>query len=119
MREIKFRVWDKTLHKMKNTLTIKQLMEGDFSNTNFGQLVIEQYTGIKDKHGKKIFEGDIIVGQWDIPTEVKFDTKNCWSCGCCNTEFSGTGFMAIGNDLVGSEIVGNIHENPELLEGKK
>src|SRR5699024_7155546 len=82
---------------------------------------VGQYTGLTDKNGKKIFEGDIVF--YDVfgcmrKRVVKFSTE-CGSCGCCGDPFEGAGFMALGVDLNVSEVIGNIYDNPELWEGEQ
>lgn len=75
-------------------------------------LEIEQCTGLKDKNGKLIYEGDI-VDDGEKYSKIIFDK----SCFCYD---SGNGCY---DDLVfyhtHCEIVGNIHKNPELLEEDK
>ncbi len=93
---------------------------------DFSQEVIPetvgQYTGLTDKNGKKIFEGDIVLDRFtkissDV-AEVKFCTEDVASCGCCYEYFSGSGFKANGIRLDECEVIGNIHDNPELLKGE-
>lgn len=82
---------------------------------------VGQYTGLTDKNGKIIFEGDILcytnvyANNHKSFGEVKSEE---WNCGCCNDVY---GFSILGAiDLAEShrcEIVGNIHDNPELLKG--
>nr|DAS38889.1 MAG TPA: YopX protein [Caudoviricetes sp.] len=81
-------------------------------------LNLMQSTGLKDKNGKEIFEGDILYGYagedfWEI---VEFDTeegkwirKDIWY----NSKLG----LSENNEFM--EIVGNIYENPELLEVKE
>jgi hypothetical protein len=79
-----------------------------------------QYTGLKDKNGKEIYEGDIL--QWrgrkrarmySVPTVVAYKPAAFWAIGKNGlqvdilTDWSAT-FL--------HEVIGNIHENPELLE---
>lgn len=71
---------------------------------------IEQYTGLKDKNGKEIYEGDIVE-----KNGINYWIK--WEDGCFviwrgekNISF------VIGSHVSWCEVIGNIHENPELLE---
>ncbi|EPN8337522.1 YopX family protein [Listeria monocytogenes] len=79
---------------------------------SFDDVLLMQYTGLKDKNGKKIFEGDV---GWDEHNE-------CYGV----VKFEEGKFLYVWENIVedlwevadGIEICGNIHENPELLEAK-
>ena len=81
---------------------------------------VGQYTGLTDKNGKKIFEGDIVVtNKFGSPNRkyvIVYDDEIATYIGegkqgCCRyfTTFSG--------DADAFEVIGNIHDNPELLKG--
>ena len=75
---------------------------------------IGEYTGLMDRNGKKIFEGDILdrFGKRDY---VKYGE---WNCGCCNDVYGWVtaNYMRFNED--DCEVVGNIWDTPELLGGE-
>ena len=74
---------------------------------------VGQYTGLTDKNGTKIFEGDIVILRFN-PCVVKWDTDNACYAFYQNGITKMSGFNADTMKLL--EVIGNIHDNPELLE---
>jgi uncharacterized phage protein (TIGR01671 family) len=124
MREIKFRAWDKKAKIMLYNPAVKYY-DGSYEIHDFPLM---QYTGLKDKNGKEIYEGDIIKIQGKIDPshyEKEFLTEQVeWvdGMGCWNITTHML-YNALGQTLenkyaMRSEltVIGNIYENPELLK---
>jgi hypothetical protein len=113
MREIKFRAWDKD----KNKMTEWDILKDRYGYFNSNSFIVMQYTGLKDKNGKEIYEGDILYIDWKDSRysphinkyPVAWNTKNaCWDLH--------EGGSPQNDAKKYMEVVGNIYQNPELLE---
>ena len=133
MREIKFRAWLKEEKKMVNVETIdftdksvQYLEKNEFINAYllrrmiFGDIELMQYTGLKDKNGKEIYEGDIIKYKFPydkrlkhispvkfLKTEASFGIKDRYGNEIPLYTISANNYF---------EVIGNIYENKNLLE---
>ena len=109
MREIKFRAWDKSANKFRGVKGVKDcfsLRSDGMVNNNY---IIMQYTGLKDKNDKEIYEGDIVAALSRIG-QVSYHEER--AAFIFNDTFNELLFQGIGFD---AEIIGNIHEHPELI----
>lgn len=79
---------------------------------------VGQYAGLTGKNGKKIFEGDIVRKFHNYTGETGFYPV-VYEHGTFFAKCDETAGMAIGDIAHSIEVVGNVHDNPELLKGEK
>lgn len=118
MREIKFRAWDKINGEMIpwNRLLNGHNLRNVFMRPEMCGLILMQYTGLKDKNGVYIYEGDIVEF---VPFETSINNRVVkFERGVFKAELIRSGYSVTLSELQESEIkvIGNICENPELLE---
>ncbi len=133
MREIKFRAWDRDKNNMLDPGYIS--LDGSGLQSYFNEaeelwyhndidIILLQYTGLKDKNGKEIYEGDILDRNDKLLCVVTFeDGKFGWNIRYKNPELNqrqdyfGRSY-ANQEEASKLEVIGNIYENPELLKVK-
>ena len=128
MREIRFRVWDKDLKKFLNPdswmgnfddMYLEDL-QGIFRDDGY---VFQWYTGLKDKNGTEVFEGDVVRAI----AEEKHSEMTIVSDVLCNTDDSGEwqvrmnqlyshGLPVTWGGWESLEVLGNIYEHSHLLD---
>lgn len=131
MREIKFRVYDSRTPNPRMYYFSFEEMSG-LDDSWFGDdFIWQQYTGLKDKNSKEIYEGDIVK-----QTDPRLKGRGDWYEEFYEIKFEDGCFMAVfgkGKNYCAEpvaryleypeysdvEIIGNIYENPELLGDKK
>ena len=113
MRDIKFRAWDNVFKEYDNSYFVIDEdgslfeLDGDKQNElDAKRFVVEQFTGLTDENGKDIYEGDIVKNPNDNCLEAVIYKHAMFITVCFKT-------------LPTMKIVGNIHENANLLEGQK
>ncbi len=130
-REIKFRAWDKKngyyadYEDIEEEVTAQAIdgwrsEDGGTSFTlDYGvkDFVVEQYTGLKDKNGKEIYEGDIM--EFGIAGDENRGVVGYEEDFGSYETYTSKGYIIAPLFTSRGKVIGNIHENPELLGGEK
>lgn len=131
MREIKFRVLDKDLNKFISPYAANVRLELEtgsiyYNGTDLSEYYeLLQYTGLKDRHGVEIYEGDILTHDGYENGVCKHTTSrdveserdsfiSCFGIECCRGYFRS--FCNVYDPTRFMSVIGNIYENPELLK---
>jgi len=132
-REIKFRAWDKQINIITDVVCLnlgtwndvilvhpdsKIVRRQETYNQKTENIVLMQSTGLLDKNGKEIFDGDVVTWAGMRPLEISFG----W--GDTNEDYGKSYGILIGSSVFcdinqDCEIIGNLYENPELLTQKE
>ena len=124
MREIKYKAWHKIRNKMYKVWSLFWFDDGmrvdiygmgdrEETSEDIENVILIEYAGLHDKNGKEIYEGDILkfsdhFNPWLIQWKITGDNIH-----------GGAGFAApLYAELSWGEVIGNIYENPELLEAE-
>ena len=122
MREIKFRAWHEKLNIMVYNLSVKNSISEwvDESGKSWCfEENIMQFTGLHDKNGKEIYEGDVVHGSYGIPprgvTSVVEYKESAFVIDTTGHKPESV-TLKTGMECLDLEVIGNIHENPELMK---
>jgi len=121
MREIKFRAWDKVIKNIVKIISldyecdVAKITKGkDIVEAKLKELELMQYTGLKDKNGVEIYEGDVVkcyYQEWNKSREtfaiVEF--KGGHFSGYCKCGCEGVFTLQTDGDFI-IEVIGNIYE---------
>ncbi|MDR6794710.1 putative phage protein (TIGR01671 family) [Pseudarthrobacter oxydans] len=111
MRAIKFRAWDHQSQQMVASDLVAQVPLDDAMDNG---AVLMQYTGVEDKNGVEIYEGDIVANGHD-KGKVVF-RYGAYEATWRHRDYNPHLDVWIENGRAQIQVIGNIYENPELLE---
>lgn len=125
-REVKYRAWDKIDKKMRQVVMLdtyskfQTVFFNERTSNNNGYRFssdgceLMEYTGLKDRNGKEIYEGDIVTGLFNYTDIIGPIVYGSDASFFINRE--GLYGIGLNNAEDWLEVIGNIYENPELLQ---
>ena len=126
MNDIKFRAWDKVNESMHDVQGISFYHEsisvdrgdGTYFANHASIFELMQYTGLKDKNGAEMYEGDVVKGSYYAGYNIGIK-RIIGNVSWTSAAFKVSGVKQYEGTIVGLdgsfEVIGNIYENPELL----
>lgn len=136
MREIKFRAWHKADKKIYEVIAFnlsKWFLRGKAHPMPRSAIELLQYTGLKDKNGVEIYEGDLIkfwsgseseedaqisVVKWWVDEDNNYPAFDLDHNMISNYYFESNVLSELSEWCIDFYVIGNIHEHPHLLENK-
>jgi len=114
MREIKFRVWNKDKKEWEKH-ALGMGTDGALCTNHNEDFELSQFTGLHDKNGKEIYEGDIVKAPAfsTAPTQVQHQHG---AFVLVTHDNDGVHVFSFATPNVAKEVIGNIYENPELIK---
>jgi hypothetical protein len=126
MTPLRFRAWHLAEQKMRDVFLLDFRVGSDFAMVNYycpevmdarwgntkDQVVVMQSTGLRDRGGREIFEGDIIEMEWSESDKGRYPVE--WRDGGFEF-FPEARFNPDGDELAIATVIGNVYENPDLL----
>lgn len=121
MRTIKFRAWSRKEKVMTGAWSLNEIPVAIL--TKKLDCEVMQFTGLKDREGREIYEGDLVLfGSWEKPWQIAWN-EDCARFDLLWVQGGEKGFLNLCNEddekvTLDLRVVGNCYENPELLEPK-
>lgn len=107
-RPIKFRAWDKKANCWAENLSVNFMADAKLHTEISDRYIFLEFTGLLDKNGKEIYEGDLMKDINGYVSKVQWEVQE--------STHDNSEWVGYRGDLFNEEVIGNIYENPKLLK---